>query len=50
MVGQWAGIAGVPLVAAMGRDVAAAICRNDGRTFTTDSRPAVRQHVAAAAA
>jgi phytoene dehydrogenase-like protein len=33
MVGQWAGIAGVPLVAAMGRDVVRAICRQDGRSF-----------------
>jgi phytoene dehydrogenase-like protein len=33
MVGQWAGQPGVPLVAAMGRDVAAAICRRDGKRF-----------------
>jgi hypothetical protein len=41
MVGQWAGIAGVPMVAAMGRDVVRAICRSDGRLFrTTRSEPA----------
>lgn len=37
MVGQWAGVPGVPLVAAMGRDVARAICENDGRPFATTS-------------
>jgi phytoene dehydrogenase-like protein len=35
MVGQWAGIAGVPMVAAMRRDVVRAICRGDGRPFGT---------------
>lgn len=35
MVGQWAGIGGVPPVAAMGRDVVRAICRSAHRTFTT---------------
>jgi len=35
MVGQWAGVGGVSSVAAMGRDVARAICRADGKTFTT---------------
>ena len=35
MVGQWAGLPGVPHVAAMGRDVARAICRKDGKAFTT---------------
>jgi phytoene dehydrogenase-like protein len=39
MVGQWAGVAGVPLVAAMGRDVAAAICRDHRRPFRTSSAP-----------
>jgi phytoene dehydrogenase-like protein len=34
MVGQWAGVAGVPMVAAMGRDVVRAICRREGRRFT----------------
>ena len=33
MVGQWAGLPGVPLVAAMGRDVVRAICRRDGQKF-----------------
>jgi phytoene dehydrogenase-like protein len=33
MVGQWAGVPGVPMVAAMGRDVVRAICRSDGRAF-----------------
>lgn len=33
MVGQWAGSPGVPMVAAMGRDVAQAICRRDGVAF-----------------
>lgn len=37
MVGQWAGVPGVPLVAAMGRDVARDICRRDGRAFRTES-------------
>ncbi len=35
MVGQWAGTPGVSLVAAMGRDVARAICRRDGARFET---------------
>jgi phytoene dehydrogenase-like protein len=34
MVGQWAGVGGVPVVAAMGRDVVRDICRWDGRRFT----------------
>ena len=33
MVGQWAGVPGVSLVAAMGRDVAREICDRDGRRF-----------------
>lgn len=33
MVGQWAGSPGVPLVAAMGRNVAKLICSRDGVTF-----------------
>lgn len=33
MVGQWAGVGGVPVVAAMGRDVVRDICRRDGRCF-----------------
>lgn len=37
MVGQWAGIPGVPMVAAMGRDVVRQICRRDGRRFTARS-------------
>ncbi len=37
MVGQWAGISGIPMVAAMGRDVVRAICRADRRTFSTRS-------------
>jgi phytoene dehydrogenase-like protein len=40
MVGQWAGMPGVPLVAAMGRDVVRAICRGDRRKFTTIVEPA----------
>lgn len=36
MVGQWAGLPGVPLVAAMGRDVVRQICKRDGRLFATD--------------
>jgi phytoene dehydrogenase-like protein len=35
MVGQWAGVPGVPMVAAMGRDVVHAICRSHGRAFRT---------------
>jgi phytoene dehydrogenase-like protein len=34
MVGQWAGTGGVPLVAAMGRDGAHAICRADGKRLS----------------
>ena len=49
MVGQWAGVAGVPMVAGMGRDVMRAICRADGRTFTTLSEPVVDRGVAAPA-
>lgn len=33
MVGQWAGMPGVSLVAAMGRDVVRSICRADGKAF-----------------
>jgi phytoene dehydrogenase-like protein len=50
MVGQWAGVAGVPMVAAMGRDVVRAICRSDRQRFVTtdgDSRaqqPAPVEH------
>ena len=40
MVGQWAGIGGVPMVAAMGRDVARAICRHDRRIFRAEQAPA----------
>jgi phytoene dehydrogenase-like protein len=36
MVGQWAGMPGVPLVAAMGRDVVRQMCNRDGRRFATD--------------
>lgn len=43
MVGQWAGVGGVPLVAAMGRDVVRAICRKDGRTFQTNCLPVTVQ-------
>ncbi|HEY9219225.1 MAG TPA: NAD(P)/FAD-dependent oxidoreductase, partial [Phenylobacterium sp.] len=47
MVGQWAGIPGVPMVAAMGRDVVRQICRRDGRRFHTEvaaiSAPSPRQ-------
>lgn len=35
MVGQSAGLPGLPLVAAMGRDVARAMCRQDGKSFAT---------------
>lgn len=35
MVGQWAGAPGVPMVAAMGRDVVRQICRRDGRSMVT---------------
>jgi phytoene dehydrogenase-like protein len=41
MVGQWAGVAGVPLVAAMGRDIVRAICRADSQAFTArEAEPA----------
>jgi phytoene dehydrogenase-like protein len=42
MVGQWAGIAGVPLVAAMGRDVVRAVCRSHKRTFMA-RKPGLRE-------
>ncbi len=35
MVGQWAGAPGIPMVAAMGRDVVRRMCRADGRAFRT---------------
>jgi len=35
MVGQSAGMPGIPMVAAMGKDVARAMCRKDGKTFVT---------------
>jgi phytoene dehydrogenase-like protein len=50
MVGQWAGIAGVPLVAAMGRDVVRAICRKDRRAFGAAPGPAARSSMVDAAA
>jgi phytoene dehydrogenase-like protein len=44
MVGQWAGLPGIPTVAAMGRDVVRAICRSDRRTFwTTPAEPRERR-------
>jgi phytoene dehydrogenase-like protein len=36
MVGQWAGGLGLPNVAAMGRKVVQAICKQDGRRFVTE--------------
>jgi phytoene dehydrogenase-like protein len=42
MVGQWAGVGGVPVVAAMGRDVVHDICRQDGRIFTTAQADTMR--------
>jgi phytoene dehydrogenase-like protein len=33
MVGQWAGAPGVPMVAAMGRELVREICKRDGRRF-----------------
>ena len=53
MVGQWAGVPGVPMVAAMGRDVVRAICRSDRRAFRTapaearEPRPAAADREAA---
>lgn len=41
MVGQWAGMPGVPMVAAMGRDVVRELCRRDGRAFSTSEASAV---------
>jgi hypothetical protein len=49
MVGQWAGVAGVPLVAAMGRDVVRAVCRSDKRPFTAGESAATRQQQISAA-
>jgi phytoene dehydrogenase-like protein len=46
MVGQWAGVTGVPVVAAMGRDVVRAICREDGRPFVALTERAGRRQVA----
>lgn len=42
MVGQWAGVGGVPVVAAMGRDVVRDICRRDGRNFTALQADSIR--------
>jgi phytoene dehydrogenase-like protein len=39
MVGQYAGPPGVPLVAAMGKDVARAICEQDARPFVAEPSP-----------
>jgi phytoene dehydrogenase-like protein len=36
MVGQWAGMPGVPLVAAMGRGVVQQMCKRDGKDFSTN--------------
>ena len=49
MVGQWAGVAGVPMVAAMGRDVVHAICRKEGCQFATAVEPFREPRVAAPA-
>ncbi len=49
MVGQWAGVAGVPMVAAMGRDVVHAICRKERRKFATAVEPFREPRVAAPA-
>lgn len=43
MVGQWAGVPGVPVVAAMGRDVARQICQRDGRLFSASPRAPIAQ-------
>ena len=48
MVGQWAGVPGVPMVAAMGRDVVYDICRSDRRTFRTAPAEACEPHPASA--
>lgn len=40
MVGQWAGMPGVPMVAAMGRDVVRQMRRREGRPFVTGEAPA----------
>jgi phytoene dehydrogenase-like protein len=50
MVGQWAGVGGVPLVAAMGRDVVRAICRRDRRAFKAGSLSAAQRFAVNAAA
>jgi phytoene dehydrogenase-like protein len=42
MVGQWAGLPGVPLAAAQGRQLVRAICRRDGRPFTARAPGAPR--------
>jgi phytoene dehydrogenase-like protein len=39
MVGQWAGVPGVPMTAAMGRDVVRDICRRDGKRFVAAVQP-----------
>jgi len=44
MVGQWAGVGGVPLVAAMARDVVASIGHRHGLSFVArTSRSAILQ-------
>ena len=46
MVGQWAGLPGVPLVAAMGRDVVRAICRRNRRKFVAPLADGARDRAA----
>jgi phytoene dehydrogenase-like protein len=48
MVGQWAGMPGVSLVAAMARDVVLQICRRDGRRFVPDCTSGPRRTLALA--
>lgn len=49
MAGQWAGVPGVPMVAAMGRDVVRLICRRDGRPFRTETAPNLASSIRTAA-
>jgi phytoene dehydrogenase-like protein len=42
MVGQWAGLPGLPWVAGMGRSLVQHLCRRDGRPFATAVAPPAR--------
>jgi phytoene dehydrogenase-like protein len=49
MVGQWAGVPGVPMVAAMGREIVRLICKRDGLSFAVTEAESQSAKTAAAA-